>query len=441
MLKDKAAEILDALARRVIEKVHPKRLVVGLSGGADSTLCLLTAVRVRELTPACEVLAVHCIHGLDADDPVWLAHCQGLCKKVGVNLVTPKLHIVYGGGRSPEAVSREERYKALLSNLKGGVLMLGHQADDEAESLLLALKRGSGPRGLSGMREVTEDSRGTVIRPLLKLHKKEIEEIIDALGFDFVYDISNSYLKFERNFIRLKVLPLLRERFKGIDDAILRTSSLCALEHDLATRYAKDALAKAQDGNRLDLNKLDLNDKNLVYFVLRLFMGEYLELPPEYAQVEKAYGLCLIGPDQEGLVPLTDSLSLRRYDHYLWAVKERRLPDPGTDTALKPGQKLILGDYAYKLTEAVAGEDDARSFDPDGEVILCFDCPGKTRLKPRTRPHSRELKKLFHEYGVPYWERRSKPFIKNKAGEILAVGDLFSVGNKGGAYVLKVTPL
>ena len=234
MQAEEARRILDALAEKVINAVPVDRLVIGLSGGADSTLVLLLAVRIRELCPECQVQAVHCIHGLDADDPVWLDHCTRLCQRVKVDLVTPRLHIVYGGGRSPEEVSRAERYAALLDNLKGGVLMLGHQADDEVESFLLALKRGSGPRGLSGMHFLIRDERGTIVRPLLELHKKQIEEIIQALGFDFVYDISNSYLKFERNFIRLKVLPLLKTRFPGIDGSILRIQKLCGQEHELA---------------------------------------------------------------------------------------------------------------------------------------------------------------------------------------------------------------
>ena len=151
MIESKAQQIVNDLALKVISSVNPGRIVVGLSGGADSTLALLVAVQVTKVNHSTQILAVHCIHGLDADDPVWLKHCQDLCHRLNVELVTPRLNIVYGNGRSPEEVSRAERYKALLANLKGGVLMLGHQADDQTENFLLAMKRGAGPRGLSGM--------------------------------------------------------------------------------------------------------------------------------------------------------------------------------------------------------------------------------------------------------------------------------------------------
>lgn len=211
MLKEQAEQVVTELAQKIISSIGPSKLVVGLSGGADSTLVLLIAKRVTELDSRYSALAVHCIHGLDADDPVWFNHCHKLCDTVGVELRTPKLNIVYGNGRSPEEVSRAERYRALLDNLdEHSALLLGHQADDQIESFLLALKRGSGPYGLSGMRFMVQDDRGTLIRPLLELHKSEIIEIIETLGFTHVFDISNTYMKFERNFIRLKVLPLMR---------------------------------------------------------------------------------------------------------------------------------------------------------------------------------------------------------------------------------------
>ena len=85
-------QVLDELAFKIISTIGPTRLVIGLSGGADSTLVLLIANRVRQLDPRYKVLAVHCIHGLDEDDPIWFNHCTALCKSLDVDLVTPKLN-------------------------------------------------------------------------------------------------------------------------------------------------------------------------------------------------------------------------------------------------------------------------------------------------------------------------------------------------------------
>ncbi len=429
MTEDEARAIVDALAREMLKRASPKRLVCGISGGADSTLALLVCLRARELEPSITLLAVHCIHGLDADDPIWLAHCRRLCESLGADLETPRLHIVYGGGRSPEEVSRAERYSALLSRLDGGMLVLGHQADDMEESFLLALKRGSGPKGLSGMEYMVQDSRGTIIRPLLRLHKKQIEAIVTALGLPFVFDISNSYLKFERNFIRLKVLPLLRTRFAGVDGAILRSQRLCAQEHELAVAYARERLPLmlrdspyAEGGQALSCSAVAGAGEALSNLCLRLYLEQFTELPPESRLVEEAARLCRTVADQKGVIKLQD-LVLRRCGDLLMAVRPAELPQAGVH-ALRIGQELALGGYRYSL---VASNDKDKAFRVKGAVELEFGARGATSLHPVWRTRGRELKKLFSECGIPYWERGAHPLVRaGGGGAILALGDVFA---------------
>lgn len=421
LTKDDADAVVSALAQKIIDNVSPSRLVIGLSGGADSTLALLICARVRTIMKeqgrSCFVQAVHCIHGLDADDPIWLAHCQRLCRRVQVDLVTPRLNIIYGNGRSPEEISRSERYSALLNELREGVLILGHQADDQTENLLLALKRGSGPRGLSGMRFLTRDKRGLICRPLLELTKTQIEDIIEALGFDFVYDISNSYLKFERNFIRLKVLPLLRTRFAGVDSAILRSAKLCGDEHDLAMRYVKTFYEKCVDLSdpyllKLCFKTLDLNDEALMLSLLRMFSLEVCELPPELNVLQEILNLMKEQNDQKGIIKL-ENYEVRRFRDHIYILSCPVFPER-MQYQLSYGKELVLGSFSYVLNDCGLAE-----------VVLDFNLHGQERLKPVGRHHSRELKKLFSEYDVPYFLRAMQCVVRDGAGTALGVGDLF----------------
>ena len=441
MLKEKALQVLDELANKILSTISPTKLVVGLSGGADSTLVLLVAHRIRELNPKFEVLAVHCIHGLDADDPIWFNHCTKLCQRLEIKLVTPKLNIIYGNGKSPEDVSRQERYRALLENTQDGVLMLGHQADDQVESMFLALKRGSGPYGLSGMRFMIKDERGTILRPLLELHKREIIEIIEALGFNHVFDISNTYLKFERNFIRLKVLPLLKERFVGIEKSILRSSKLCAYEHDLAMRYAKEQLDKAyiEDEQKLDINKLDLTDLPLITSVLRLFVLKVASMPAELNTIDQIINLASISADQHTVIAIDDNYSVRRFKNFLYLVRQRELPKKGK-YKLEHGQSLTLGDFTYSLEPCT---DPKESF-ACKSVVLDFNLVGSTKFKPLKRSHSRELKKLFMEFNIPVWQRASKPIVTDAAtNQAVALADLcvFNLNTQANGYKLVIKSL
>ncbi|MGN1281618.1 MAG: tRNA lysidine(34) synthetase TilS [Succinivibrio sp.] len=420
MLKEKARQVVDSLADKIISSVSPSLLVVGLSGGADSTLALIVGRAVTQKDPRFSLLAVHCIHGLDADDPIWLEHCTKLCSKLDVKLVTPKLNIVYGNGRSPEEISRSERYGALFKNAgREGILLLGHQADDQVENFLLALKRGSGPYGLSGMQFLTEDNRGRIIRPLLEYSKKEIIDIIESLGFTHVFDISNTYLKFERNFIRLKVLPLLKERFTGIEGAVLRSAKLCSYEHDLAVRYAKKIFNDCyeSENRRLNFKNLDLHDEALSLMVIRMFLSKFQDLPPEFSIVKEALTLCQADSDQNGLIYF-GSKKICRFRDYLYVVNDLKAP-PRQEYVIKSGQSIRLGDYIYTFCSTQLDR-----------VILDFTYKGSLKLHPVTRAHSREVKKLFAEYGVPVFERASYPLVRTSDDRtVLSLGSLFNVRN------------
>lgn len=442
--KPQAIARLQALAQHIADILPPHPIVVGLSGGADSSLLLLVARQLQEIHPGFAVRAVHCIHGLDADDPIWLAHCQKLCKRVGVPLTLKKLNIVYKNRESPEDSSRQERYRAMLEELHGAYLFLGHQRDDETESFFLALKRGSGPKGLSGMKEVTVDVRGTLVRPLLDLTKAQLEQLLAELGYDFVFDISNTYLKFERNFIRLKVLPLLRERFPSIDKAVTRTQKLCAQEHELAERLARPVFAERFSAHErsLTLDHTLLADEPLCLMVLRMFLLQYAEMPSELTLLEQARALMQGENGRNGAIRAGTSsqgtLWLRRFRDKLYVTYDYACY-AGNTVVLQAGNTVQLGDFIYTLHRAKGAAEQSVSVPAVPEAVqqaeqvqLQFGTAGSVRLKPMGRDKSRELKKLYTEYNIPGWYRQALPIICTEQGEILGLATAFDTQPWGG---------
>lgn len=295
------------------------------------------------------------------------------------------------------------------------------------------------------MRFKVVDERGTILRPLLELHKREIIEIIEALGFTHVFDISNTYMKFERNFIRLKVLPLLKERFKGVEGSILRSSKLCSYEHDLAMRFAKNALEQAvlqDDPLVLDITKLDTDDEALATAVIRLYLNQVLAMPPEFNQVLEVLNLCRISPDQKVDVSLDENYSVRRFKNCIYLVKNTVFEIPKDKLVLKVGESITLGNYVYSL-EKTDGTDKVHTYHVNGEVVLDFNYVKSTVIKPVNRAHSREIKKLFVEHNLPTWQRDKEPLVKARDGTILGIGDLFvttdNAQRAGENYLLKIT--
>lgn len=414
------------MANKIYSSYEVKPITIGLSGGADSTLALILATYLRKLDNGYKLRAVHCIHGLDADDPIWLAHCQKLCERLQVELITPKLNIVYGNGISPEDSSRKERYRALLENKLDGYLMLGHQQDDQVENFLLALKRGAGPYGLSGMRELILDERGLILRPLLNLSKKYIEAIIQALGFDFVFDISNEYLKFERNFIRLKVLPLMRERFVGIDKSILRTQQLCSIEHDLAKRYIS-LMAKDYINNLcLDFSKLDLNDNSLCFMLLKYYLQDHLKLNADYHLIASLYELMQGSNDKKAIYKI-GNYDVRRYGSKLIASNALINTQIQEKVNLKPNQSIIIGSFCYSL---VTCDDVKQSFFlADGDSVdLIFKYNRAQKLKLKTRSMRRDIKNIFREHSIEPMLRDYMPLVySHNSNRILALANIAAI--------------
>lgn len=417
---DEASKIIKDLAKGLKLKYMAGPLIVGLSGGADSTLALLASLKLQELDPVFKVAAVHCIHGLDADDPVWLKHNKELCKKLGVPLSTPRLNIVYGPGISKEEASRKERYEKLLKKLpKNGYLVLGHQADDVAEGVLLALKRGSGPLGLSGMQELTVDKRGKILRPLLSLHKAQIEEILKALDIPYVYDVSNSYLYFERNFIRHKVMPLIEKRFPAFASTAVRSARLCAIEHDLCERYVSKVQDRYIDEKALIFNPMDLHldDKPLFLCLIRRFLSLVLERPPELALCEQAIKMIYLNPDQEAQLKVGDH-ALRCYEGRLYLLSKLEYPKERT-AQIYMQKPLLLGDFVYVLCRCSA-KSLAHLKSP---FTLHFNVPRSFKLQGYQDTVRRSLKKLYQNSHVPYWMRPAVPVV-TYGGIALAAGEL-----------------
>lgn len=218
-------------------------LAVAYSGGADSTALLLAAA---ECWPG-QVQAIHIHHGLQAAADDFALVCELVCAK----LTTP-LHIVYvdaapAKGESPEDAARRARYSALSSAAKQlglGSILLGQHADDQVETLLLALSRGAGLPGLSGMPAVFERSGVLFHRPLLQTPAASLRDWLTRHNIAFVDDPTNSDERYTRNRIRSRLLPMLAEAFPGFRKTFARSARHAAQAQALLAEVASEDLTR-----------------------------------------------------------------------------------------------------------------------------------------------------------------------------------------------------
>ncbi|WP_232313318.1 tRNA lysidine(34) synthetase TilS [Enterovibrio coralii] len=216
-----------------LHATSPRQIVLAFSGGVDSRVMLDLLAQYRDKHPEHRYLAIHIHHGLSSNADTWLAQCEGWAKAVAIPFKGIRVSLD-SQGESLEKVAREARYNAIVNNVEPAALILAAQhADDQAETFLLALKRGSGPAGLASMPALREMGHAQLLRPLLSASREQIERYASDKGLSWVEDESNRDNRFDRNFIRNEWLPSAKARWPGVTKAINRTAQLCAEQEAL----------------------------------------------------------------------------------------------------------------------------------------------------------------------------------------------------------------
>lgn len=388
---------------------------VAFSGGMDSTV-LLHWLASSPAVRASGLRALHVDHGLQADAAAWAAHCADACTGLGIEFESRRVAVV-DRGDGPEAAARASRYAALADGLRPGErVALAHHRDDQAETVLLRLLRGSGD-GLAAMRPLRRFSTGWLWRPLLDQPRETLARYAREHGLAWVEDPSNAASHADRNFLRLQVLPLLAGRWPGAAAGLARSATLLATQADLLAGEDARRLAQVQglDPATVSVPALEAlapawRDRALRHWV----QGQGLPpLPPQ------------------GLRAIAEELLPARGDGepaFAWSgAVVRRWRD-----------LLYAGPALAPLPADFTGEWDgcAPLPLPTGDVLslmpgFAFDAPlrvhtrqGGERLVLPGRAHSSELKHVLQELGLPPWLRARLPLLSAPDGQLLAAGDV-----------------
>lgn len=221
-------------------------LAVGLSGGADSTALLLACAR---RWPG-QVQAIHVHHGLQAAADGFEQHCTGLCQDLGVPLWVERVDARHAPGQSPEDAARQARYKAfeavaLASKARVAIqsIALAQHADDQVETLLLALSRGAGVAGLAAMPARWERAGVVWHRPLLRVASADVRSWLRLQDQSWVEDPTNADQRYTRNRIRAQLLPALEATFPAFRETFTRSAAHAAQSADLLQEIAQQDLA------------------------------------------------------------------------------------------------------------------------------------------------------------------------------------------------------
>ncbi len=242
----KSARAVDEAMDRFTATQPALPLAVALSGGADSTALLLACA---QRWPG-QVLALHVHHGIQAAADDFERHCVSLCQRLKVPLRTRRVDARHGSGQSPEAVARDHRYDTLdlLAHDEGqgasaSTVLIAQHADDQVETILLALSRGAGLRGLSAMPARWRRGKLAYARPLLDVPGDAIRAWLRLRSQEWIEDPTNASEQYTRNRIRARLLPVLETTFPQFRATFARSAAHAAQAQEILDEVAAQDLS------------------------------------------------------------------------------------------------------------------------------------------------------------------------------------------------------
>lgn len=406
------------------------RWCVALSGGVDS-VALLHFLR-HTLKTSLPIIAVHVNHHLQPQADTWQAFCADLCRRWDVTLYVADVQLPKGG--SIEANARRLRYEAIFSHLTAGdVLLTAHHEDDQAETVLLQLLRGAGPKGLAAMPQQVETKTEIIhYRPFLTVTRADIETYAELYQLEHINDLSNDDIAYDRNYLRQLVIPVLRQRWPSYARTLARSANLSAQLIQWAEPLWQETLAdcRTEQKNCLDQNKLAALSSYECSAVLRLWLEEQgLALPTE-AQMQQMLQLVYQQRHDHHTQVKWHNMVLSAYDNRLYVLSLLDIMPRNGEFQWPQDEALLQIDDMALRRDTVLGKGLAVTHVTD--CVVRFRTQGE-RFHAAGRIGSHPLKKLFQEWGVPPWQRARIPLIYVQDELVAVVGYAYHAGKLAAA--------
>lgn len=401
-------------AKRVL-RAHVKsdsHLAIALSGGIDSVVLLhLLASLSKQMTFS--LSAVHVNHGISSNALYWCQFCCELCRSHDIPITVKQLNISKKQGISLEALARDERYH-IFSRLQTDYITLAQHLDDQAETILLQLFRGAGVRGLSAMPAIRKQHTNTapqILRPLLEVPRSEIEAYAKQNNLNWIEDESNNSMAYNRNFLRHKILPLLKEKYPNYSKTLLRTS-----RHLSEASLLLDELAEMDSKHCLNSGKLQIaaiqelslpRARNLLRYI---FTQHNARLPSTAKLADILQQLLSIRTDTQRQITVGEMV-IRCYKGLMYLLPKTQSPQSTWQQLWHGENPLLLKDLNFTINFSYLKNQGINEKKLLQEPVTIRLRQGGERFSPHCNRPRRRLKNLLQEASVPPWERNLLPLL------------------------------
>ncbi|MCK3657369.1 tRNA(Ile)-lysidine synthase [Pasteurellaceae bacterium Pebbles2] len=395
--------------------------LIALSGGLDSTALLALLAKSRKNQPHLQLRAIHIHHGLSPNADEWASHCERLCQQFDIPLIVKKVQVNQQNGI--ENGAREARYQAIAQvRFADEIVVTAHHLQDQTETFFLALKRGSGLKGLGAIQTYSTLYGIPLFRPLLACSRQQLESYIQTLSLPWIEDESNADNRYDRNFLRNKILPELRQRWQNFDQLVARSAQHCFEQQQLIEELLREPFQQNYDEihRTFSLQCFAQYSKSQQNALLRMWLNRQNHPMPSLIQLEQMkQDVIFARPDATPQYQLGEKM-VRRYQQKLYLTPHFQTLDQ-LCLPIAIGEKIKLPDQlgelelqknAENLTALWYSEQGIKRADlplTTAKIQVKFAYSGKVRLSPTDL--NRELKKVWQSLQVPTWQRQRIPLI------------------------------
>ncbi len=413
---------IEAIFSKEIGSLVSRKFLLAFSGGVDSVVLLDLLVNVLKESDALRI--IHINHNLNEHSNDWAQFSSEICEKYDLPLicesVEPKRH-----GKGLEADARELRYQSFRDVIQDDeYLLTGHHQDDQMETLLYRIFRGTGIDGLMAIRREIKFGKGFLYRPMLNISREKIEEYAQLKNLKWIYDSSNDDSSYDRNFLRKDIIPLIKKRWPSVENKVSRLSVIAEQNQLLLNELATEDVGQLKNYNHLDIETLSEKSYPRIINIFRFMIKKNNMSVPSMQVLNEGIKTLMHSKSKSPSMTWNDN-TIRRYKHRLYFL----------NSALNSPNDLS-NEMSWDIKKTInlgknLGSIQARFL--NGEGISLNRCPsnlaikyrkGGEEIKPSGHKITKSLKNLFQENNVLPWVRDKIPLIYVDQ-ELISVGDLW----------------
>lgn len=402
------------------------QLMVGFSGGLDSTVLLHVLAAQPSLRS--KLVAVHINHGISPNALSWQQHCAQCCQVLGIQFITESVQ--FARSANVEEQARIARYAVFSSLLTAeDCLLLGHHQDDQAETVLLQLFRGAGIDGLAAMSTLSHLGAGTMARPFLNYSRAQLAQYARVHQLSWIEDESNQELIYSRNYLRQQIMPLLVKKWPGVVATIARSALHCQQAKSNLDVLATQDMKTSSEPDGLSSSSLSIDSLSNLNFarlanVLRVWLRNNQVQLPSTATFHRLINELIYARNDAAPEVSWGAVLVRRYQKHLYLDRKTSGTLPACSAWSVFPSPLILAEAGIKLDAKKAEQ--GLVVPPGAKIEIRFRQGGEAFV---WHGQTKQLKKLFQEWGVPPWQRERTPlvYINEQLAAVVgyATSDLF----------------